>query len=536
MKMKKALAAGLALAMAAGCMGGCGNTETQGEPTDTSKAASGGSGSAEGAQTTSGSNSKYNITWEDMAEIHMLLMCPGTVPSGIQDVEDAINEITETEINTHVSYEMVEIGNYVQQVSLKMSSSEPLDIVLTFPGGAASFASMQVQGQLMDITDLVDEYAPEAKALIGDYLAATTIDGAVYSLPIYRDVATNLYLCMRTDVLEDLGLLEKAQNLSSLREFGDILKAVKESDQWSYLSGIGAGGGTGSVLVNGSSFPGIDSFNDTVVYDALSDILVADPTGEDTEVKIMASTQPYKDAVALAHEWYQEGYVYKDSATEKEVTEQLVKSNKLFSYLASGEYGIEASKTQGCGTPMTCVKLASATITTGSCTKFTWAVPNTAQMPEAAVTFLNMMYTDPRINNLMAWGIEGRDYVVQDGVAMFPEGTTEVPYHGADFIVGNQFLTLPWDGQPADFREQSEAQMKQAPTSAYLGFTCNTDAIQTEIASLTSVVSQYSPQIISGAAEPEVLDEYLQKLQVNGIDKIITAYQEQLDAWLLANK
>ena len=538
MKLKRLFTLGLVTAMFAGCLTGCGNTEqvssTQ-EESDAQTAESEIAGKSSVDTEENGTNSKYNVTWEDTAELNMLMMCPGTVPAGLPEVEAAINEITMEEIDAAVHIEMIEMGNYIQQVSLKMSSSEPVDILITFPAGAAGFTSMQSQGQLMDITDLLDEYAPDAKAAVGDYIRATTVKNRVYSLPICRDITTGQYLCMRTDVLEDLGLVEKAQNLSSYKEFEEILAAVKSSEKWSYLSGIG-GGGNGAVVVNSNCFPGIDSFEDNVYYDSLgaSELLVADPTGKDTTVQIMAATDAYRATVEMGHDWYKKGYIYKDSATEKETTQQLVKSNKLFSYLASGELGMATSASIACGMDMTCTKILTFPITTSSCTKFTWGVPNSSSNPEAAVTFLNMMYTDARINNLLAWGIEGRDYVIENGMACYPEGVTEAPYHCADFMVGNQFLVYPWEGQDADIREQARKQMETATISAYLGFTCDTNEIQNEIAAVTSVFTEYSPQIISGIAEPEVLDEYLDKLQKSGIDKVVETYQQQLQEWLEA--
>lgn len=41
-----------------------------------------------------------------------------------------------------------------------------------------------------------------------------------------------------------------------------------------------------------------------------------------------------------------------------------------------------------------------------------WVVPKTSTNPEAAMKFLELMYTDEDIINLLAIGIEGRDYVV----------------------------------------------------------------------------------------------------------------------------
>ena len=77
-----------------------------------------------------------------------------------------------------------------------------------------------------------------------------------------------------------------------------------------------------------------------------------------------------------------------------------------------------------------------------------------------------MMYTDTRIANLLAWGIEGVDYQVKDGIAYYIEGNETPQYHTNDFFYGNQFNVLPWDGTNADFRENSLEAMENAEVSS----------------------------------------------------------------------
>ena len=50
----------------------------------------------------------YNVTWDDMAELNFLCISSGSGVVGLPEVEAAINEITEEEINAHVTMEVVE--------------------------------------------------------------------------------------------------------------------------------------------------------------------------------------------------------------------------------------------------------------------------------------------------------------------------------------------------------------------------------------------------------------------------------------------
>ncbi|MBB5265561.1 putative aldouronate transport system substrate-binding protein [Catenibacillus scindens] len=542
MKTRRMLSMAMAGIMGLSLLAGCGNSsgtgngsqdtqssaETEAAAADTSSAASDtGTSQAEGD----------SEVLEDIAEITMVYMPMGAIPSGLQEVEDAINEITENEINVHVDIQMIESGNYDQQISLMMSSSEKVDLMLTLPIGSSSYNNMANQKQFMDISGLLEEYGQDVLSTVGSLIESTTVDGSIYAVPTYRTLVTSAYIVMRTDVLEDLGLLEKAQNMTSFTEYEEILAAVKSSEKWSYLAGIVNSDVDGLCLPLAGSYLGVDNFSDATSYDQLGDlnkIIAIDPEGSDDTVRMNFDTPEYKAMIDKMRDWYEKGYVYEDAATTDDAAETLIKSNVGFSYFVEGEIGIETSKTAACGMPMTCVKIVTHPISTSSCTKFVWAVPNSSTEPEAAVKFMNMMYTDSRIENLLVWGIEGRDYQVKDGVAYFMDGqdANSVAYQTADFMFGNQFLAYPWDGQSADFREVAKEEMDGAQESKYLGFSCDTTNIQNQLTAIANVISEFGPSLESGIAPEGTYEEFIQKLYDSGAQDIVDEYQRQLDEWL----
>lgn len=535
MKLKKILALLLSLCLVLSMVAACGSKETPSETkatTDTND---------EETNTDTEATDEDEDEDEEMAYINIMFIAMGSVPSGLQEIEDAINEITEAEINTHVTLEMVEGGNYVQQTNLKISGNEKLDLMVTLPMDSAAFTSMVSQNQLQDISDLLAKYAPDTLELVEDIISATSKGDAIYGVPTYRCMETSAYVIMRTDVLEDLGLLEKAQNMTSLAEYTEILEAVKASDTWSHLAGIVPSDATATALGLGDSYLATDTFADATFYDTLGDsqkLIGINPDGSDATVYNNFASDEYYEIYKQMKEWYDAGYVYKDITTTQDYGDSLVKSNVAFSLFCQSEIGIESSKAQSCGYDMTCVKIGTLPMSTGSVSKFVWTVPTTATEPEAAVKFLNMMYTDSRICNLLAWGVEGVNYNVVDGEATFVEGesASENAYHTVDFLYGNQFLVLPWEGQGSDFRDIAKAAMDSCVASAYLGFFCDTTSIQTEISAVGNVVSEYKPSIDGGVASEADYEAFLKKMDDNGLQKIIDEYQSQLDAWIAENK
>ena len=474
---------------------------------------------------------------EEMAEINMVYFSMAAIPSGLAEVEAAINKITEPEINTHVTIEMLEMGSYEQQINLKISSGEKMDLMVTFPYGSPTFSNMASQKQLMDISGLLAEYGQGVLDTVGDFISATTVGDGIYGVTTYRTLNSNVYAVMRTDVLEDLGLLETAQNMSSFSDFEKILDAVKNSSQWNYLAGLVPSDSSGVILPIAGAYMDQDSFSEETSYDSLGDlykIISINPDGSDPTVSLNFETPQYKAMIDRMQDWYDKGYIYKDSANQSESAESLVQSNSAFSFICSSEVGVETAKSQACGMEMTCVKILSLPITTSSCTKFVWAVPVTATEPEAAVKMMNLMYTDARIANLLTWGIEGRDYQVKDGIACYMDGqdANTCAYHTSDFVYGNQFLALPWEGQDADFRQTSMEDMLAAQASAYLGFSCDTSGIENELTAITNAINEYLPGLDSGISDDEQYSAFLEKLDKSGVQDVINVYQKQLDEWL----
>ncbi|MBB5263350.1 putative aldouronate transport system substrate-binding protein [Catenibacillus scindens] len=518
----------VALCMAFG-LSACGNSETPAASSDSTQAVSEDASADAGDTTASDADGGEDL--EDMAEIEMYYYA-FIAPKDVQHVEDAVNAITEDAINVHVNINVLDVNSFIQQMSIMMAGSERIDLMMT-GFASASYSNMMAQNQLMDIAPYIEEYGPNITETLGDMLDATTIGDAIYGVPAYRNVVSSAYIFMRQDVLDDLGLTEKARNMTSFDEFVEILEAVHSSEKWSYLYPYLYQQGSGPLQTNANVS---GNFADADVFDTLGDTLGIVHADENGQVTLNMSTESYQAAAAMVREWEADGYSYFDLSGSGGSCEDYIKNDALFSFISSAEFGAETAKSAAAGTPMVAVKLYNSTISSEACTKFAFCVPSTAKEPAAAVKFLNLAITSPEINNLLAWGVEGVDYEVVDGVAQYIEGNEEPDYHLFDYSVPNQFLCYPWDGDPADFREQSEADLKASEVSPYLGFSCDLSDFVNESAAVSSVIEEYRDQIGSGQGSEAVLQEYIDKLNSVNVQALIDEYQRQLDEWIAAQE
>ena len=147
--------------------------------------------------------------WDgDVDEIEVLFFDLRGVGENAGPVIEAMNEITAKTAGVVIgNSRWASVAEYGNAVSLALSSGEQLDLVGLWPADPASFQAMVANGQLYDITELMAEYGQETLDMMGDYIYGMSNDGRILGLPCWRNYSSALYLIMRNDILEDLGLM-----------------------------------------------------------------------------------------------------------------------------------------------------------------------------------------------------------------------------------------------------------------------------------------------------------------------------------------
>lgn len=519
--MKKTLA--ITSALIIGILSACGNTEMNTQTTSSST----------DVQATS-SEMDTNTVQDDVAEINVMFWTMNTIPRDIDLVEEAINNIIRPKINTEINLTIVDMGSYAQQINLIVTSGEKLDLMITLPGESAHFNAMTSQNQLLPLDDLLIEYAPELLETVPEtWLSGTQSNGKTYSVTSYGDKATPLCFICRTDILQKTGI--DASTLKTADDFTVLFSKVKEVEPdiiplW------------GAMTIPYM----IDSEGNFVSYDGLGDstnsiISVIPENG--TTITDLYETDLYKSTVKWFNDWYQAGYIDRDAATKNTPQESDVQAGTTFGYfkmVGGGEAGA-TTVSQSIGYDMTVIQLSDAVIDTVSVRKFTWAVPQSATEPEAAVKFLNLLYTDSEVVNLLTWGIEDVHYqTLEDGTIDFLDGedASTCGYYIGDFssIIGNGFLAKVRTGQPADYRQQTLKLNQNAKVSEFLGFGIDNTSQTNTLTALTNVVNEFGKSLAAGVEGPDTIPVFIEKLKAADVDAYINAMQKQLDQWIDENK
>lgn len=445
----------------------------------------------------------------------------------LDEVEEAINVITREKIGAEITLKPIAIADYSQSVSLSLQGGEKIDIMESL----GDFNNYLSTGMALDISELIDTYAAETKELAGDeWLAACEYNGGLYGIPDYKPMALTPMIIYREDVAEELGL--DMSSVDSIEDLTDIFAQIKAAKpDMTPLSIVE----TGNVGVFNLPY-GVDYLSDD--YNQPVGVLM----GDDMTVQDFYSTDFFKEKATMVRDWYNNGYLMKDAATTTSTSTELMASGNYFGWIAAYSYPEEdtaASFVAQCsGYPLAAKTLDKAYLTTGGINAISWMLAANTEVPEAAMKFLNLTYTDPEIANLIIWGIEGRDYVLdENGNAAYPEGqdATTVPYTAqiSCGIVGNQFIQYLPVGSSYDSLEWELEQNKAADVSPAMGFSFDSSNYTTQYTAVRNVLTQYLPGIFCGSVDPETeIPKMVEALNAAGYQDILNAKQEQLDAWL----
>ena len=240
-------------------------------------------------------------------------------------------------------------------------------------------------------------------------------------------------------------------------------------------------------------------------------------------------------------QWYNEGLVDKDAFSHNGNGFVLTVNADVFSCFSVAAPSMKASRGKAFLHEGMEIELMPGSVSTAALTQFTWAVPTSCDEEAAAVKFMNMMYTNADIYNLICYGVEGVHYELDaNGQMVLPAGMTPEtsPYYpNFSNFTGNTILTHTWAGTDPELPKKDAEAIKTSIASPLLGFTFDSSPVADQFARIGTIAhDEYGPFIFTGAASDAQYEEFIDKLYENGLQDIIDEAQRQIDAWVAANK
>jgi putative aldouronate transport system substrate-binding protein len=157
---------------------------------------------------------------------------------------------------------------------------------------------------------------------------------------------------------------------------------------------------------------------------------------------------------------------------------------------------------------------------------------NSKYKPEA-LKLLELVNTDTKLRDMLAYGIEGTHFHYVDN----PNGGRAVHRDRTDWPLinyqeGSFFIETPEDNVPEGYWDEVRGLNESAAPSVLLGFMLDLEPIQNEIMNCRSAWDKQYTDLRTGASDPDVvIPQVIAEMKNAGFDRIIAEAQRQVDAF-----
>ena len=523
---KRLIVTMLAASMLIGSLAGCGGSSAS-DNAGSGNQAAGASGTETGSAEAG--------TVDTSEEVNLVLYLYGSEGVANKDILAALNEKLKEKINATLEVKYIDWGDISTKYPLLWSAGEDFDMAY---GGASTvmpYATLAKQDALVDITDMLDQYAPTLKAAITqDAWDSVTVGGRIYGVPsTYSEFSSAYGFVSRTDRMKEYGI--------------DSIDSIEDMEAY-----MDASVAAGRIPLNGTSNMGPEMYkmftmttNQWIQTPGISDFYLVGDLNDPENIISPIFTDEFEDFAVKMKDWADKGYWPTDVLAATTDDKDNFLNDMADAYIShqpdwTGQYGTMQTKLPGVDTEFFCFPETTGTIVATSGSANMTLINANSKNKERTLMMIELLMTDKECYDLLQYGIEGRQYEIQDGKIVKPASYNEEKDAGGfcAWAMRTDDLSIPYASEDERRYTLNEEWKKVAVQNPYTGFSFDDTDVSAELSAISNVNSQLGMQIMLGktAQDPkDAVAEYRKQLEAAGINDVIEAVKTQY-ADFLASK
>ena len=290
--------------------------------------------------------------------------------------------------------------DYDQKTNTALAAGEALDIVFT-ANWAANYNVNAASGYFTELNGYLAKYPAITEVLGKDFLKCSAIMGKIMPYPPTRKSYITGDIWVKKDLADKYKMdVSKVKSYDALEPF---LKQIKDNEP--EITPI-------CIATMDAPFQILD-------WDRISDDDVPGALYSDNRDTKIINQFLAPESIAYykkMREWFNKGYIHADAATMQNQLE-LMKSGKYFAASQSLKPGKDAEINASTGMEWVQIDVSRPVMSNRETTGALLAIPAGSKNPERAFRFIEMLYTDKYLKNLLNYGLENVHYTkVSDNV------------------------------------------------------------------------------------------------------------------------
>ncbi|KNY27817.1 ABC transporter substrate-binding protein [Pseudobacteroides cellulosolvens] len=445
-------------------------------------------------------------------------------------VQEELNKILKRKINATIKLNYYWWDNYQNKQQMAVASGDKIDIM--FSPSWWGFNDYVAKQAWLPLDELVAKHGKDIIANIDPaYLKGPIVNGKLYAIPTAKDMFGTGGFIFNKELVDKYNF-----DINSITKPEDIepwLKIIKEKEP-GIIPFLSSQGDQQQYLVQ-----------DWQINVGTVDVPVGyQKTDGDVKIINLMEADISKRIYKLSRSWYQKGYINKDVATLQDST-PIKKAKKVFAWTDQLKPGKADELKAQFGYDLVQAnawKDVQYYTTTPDLTNSQLVIPRTSGDPERAMMFINLLFSDKEIKNLLSWGIENKHYKkIGDNQIDFADNVNadNSGYYGlAQWSMGgSQFLDYLWASESPDKWQKMKEFNDSAKPMKIVGWTYDSSNVKSEMAALAPIGQNQGKPLSSGLVD---YDTYYPKMKASlekaGIQKVIDDCQKSVDAFVAGSK
>ncbi|MDR1231827.1 MAG: ABC transporter substrate-binding protein [Spirochaetaceae bacterium] len=431
-----------------------------------------------------------------------------------QDISEdlkTISDYTQEKIGVRVDIKQAGWGDATQRFTTMINAGEYFDILFTDIGSYNRYVSL---GALADLTDMVGAEVPKLVSSLPDVLwEGVKVKGRIYSIPTYKDSSKTMYYFWDHSLVEKYGLDISDPSWANLDRLFRTIKAGEGQRYYPF------------VLAKDASL----HYN---WYDSLTGDLPPMGVRVDDPQHRVVNTLEQADILSsfnYLHQWYEAGIINPDANMEDQTP-----PNRPF-FIAQAWPAVAASYATSAGIEQyDPVRYFGPSYSTDSIQGSMNGISVNSKYKKEALKLLELVNTDTKLRDMMAYGIEGKHFTYVNGGSAVRRDQTNWPL--INYQEGSFFIETPENTVPDGYWDQVRQLNEEAVPSVMLGFMLDMEPIRTELINCQSAWNKYKTDLNTGASDPAVvIPQLMTELRNAGFEKVMQEAQRQVDEFFRTN-
>jgi putative aldouronate transport system substrate-binding protein len=455
-------------------------------------------------------------------------------------VADEMSKISLEKIKTKIKLVPMDWSGFNEKLQLSLAAGENIDLMYTCTWANNFYANVS-NGNLLALDELLPANAPTYyKSIKPEIWEAGKVSGQLYGAINEQIWVSYGGFDVRKDIADKYNIdPTQYKSFEDFEQFCDLIKS-KEPDM--YPTGWFA---PDEKQTYWPHYWGIDDLGISVGTQPYVGVYYDD---EALKASFAVELPEFAKAIDIARRWYTKGYVPAEPTSGEDFVAQMKAGKYAMVPYNSAKPGRNSEDKAKYGFEFYNIGISPnipPLMSTGSIAATMNGIARTCKQPERAAQIMELLNTDVAFYNLICKGIQGKHWVWEDEakkVIKFPDGVTAdmSTYNpNTDWMFGNQFNAYYVDMAQAeeDVWKKTKELNDSGVVSKAMGFAFVQDPVTTEIAQLTTVISELGVPVAQGRVDPaQKMPEYISKLKAAGGEKFMAELQSQLDKWKASKK